>query len=204
MLYLKETSSDGDLLSIWKFEESTDELLRLFRDFRTKDEDEMNGYKSEKRQIEYLSVRALLLNALGHECQVLHDEAGKPSLTDEGSLHISISHTKGYASIFLSPNRNVGIDVEQISNRIFRVKNTFLNKMEQQVIDSNDKIQLLLCWSAKETVYKLIPGLSLEYWEQIIIKNLDMERNTILCEVDGKDIVSLKFRVFPEFVLVNS
>lgn len=204
MLYLKETSSDGELLSIWKFEESAEELLPLFPEWGQEFVNEIGGYKSERRQIEYLSVRALLLNALGHECQVFHADDGKPFLSDGDGMHVSISHTKGYASIFLSPNRNVGVDVEQISDRIFRVKNTFLSEEEQKNIDSSDKIQLLLCWSAKETVYKLMPGLSLEYWNQIIIRELDMNRNTILCWVRDRGEVSLKFRVFSEFVLVNS
>jgi phosphopantetheine--protein transferase-like protein len=49
----------------------------------------------------------------------------------------------------------VGIDIEAISPRILKIKEKFLSTNELECIDSTHEINhLLLCWSAKESVYK--------------------------------------------------
>lgn len=203
MLYHCDRNADGEILSIWKMDEPVEELLSLFPEKRCLYQSEVERHKSVKRRQEYLSVRALLLDALGHECDVFHDEMGKPSLP-EAHLRISISHTKGYAAIFLSPRREVGLDIEQFSDKIFHVRDKFLRAEEKQIIDSTDRTQLLLCWSAKEAVYKLYEGLRPEYWEQITIKALNMDQCVILAEVEDRPPVTLRFRVFPDFVMVHN
>ena len=201
MLYHCDRNAGGEILSIWKMDEPVEELLSLFPEKRCLYQSEVERHKSVKRRQEYLSVRALLLDALGHECDVFHDEMGKPSLPEE-HLRISISHTKGYAAILISPLREVGLDIEQFSDKVFHVRDKFLRAEEKQIIDSTDRIQLLLCWSAKEAVYKLYEGLRPEYWEQITIKALNMDQCVILAEVEDRPPVTLRFRVFPDFVMV--
>lgn len=203
MLYHCDRNADGEILSIWKMDEPAEDLLSLFSEKKGLYQSEVERHKSVKRRQEYLSVRALLLDALGHECDVFHDEMGKPSLSEE-HLRISISHTKGYAAILLSPLREVGLDIEQFSDKIFHVRDKFLRAEEKQIIDSIDRTQLLLCWSAKETVYKLYEGLRPEYWEQITVKALDMDQCVMLAEVEDRPPVSLRFRVFPDFVMVHN
>ena len=203
MLYHCDRNADGEILSIWKMDEPVEDLLSLFSEKKGLYQSEVERHKSVKRRQEYLSVRALLLDALGHECDVFHDEMGKPSLPEE-HLRISISHTKGYAAILLSPVREVGLDIEQFSDKIFHVRDKFLRAEEKQIIDSTDRTQLLLCWSAKEAVYKLYEGLRPEYWEQITVKALDMDQCVMLAEVEDRPPVSLRFRVFPDFVMVHN
>lgn len=203
MLYHCDRNADGEILSIWKMDEPVEDMLSLFSDKKGLYQSEVELHKSVKRRQEYLSVRALLLDALGHECDVFHDEMGKPSLSEE-HLRISISHTKGYAAILLSPVREVGLDIEQFSDKIFHVRDKFLRAEEKQIIDSTDRTQLLLCWSVKEAVYKLYEGLRPEYWEQITVKALDMDQCVMLAEVEDRPPVSLRFRVFPDFVMVHN
>ena len=203
MLYHCDRNADGEILSIWKMDEPVEDLLSLFSEKKDLYRSDVERHKSVKRRQEYLSVRALLLDALGHECDVFHDEMGKPSLSEE-HLRISISHTKGYAAILLSPLREVGLDIEQFSDKVFHVRDKFLRAEEKQIIDSTDRTQLLLCWSAKEAVYKLYEGLRPEYWEQITVKALDMDQCVMLAEVEDRPPVSLRFRVFPDFVMVHN
>lgn len=203
MLYHCDRNADGEILSIWKMDEPVEDLLSLFSDKKGLYQSEVERHKSVKRRQEYLSVRALLLDALGHECDVFHDEMGKPFLSEE-HLYISISHTKGYAAVLLSPRREVGLDIEQFSDKIFHVRDKFLRAEEQRIIDSTDRIPLLLCWSAKEAIYKLFEGLRPEYWEQITIKALDMEQCTIEADVEDRPSVTLRFRIFPDFVMVHN
>ncbi len=201
MLYKDETLANGDRLLLWKMEEPADELLLRFTTLREVYAADLSSYKSPKRVQEYLSVRMLLQIALGHEARIDHDEQGKPFLPDEPNARISISHTKNYAALYVSHRREVGVDIEQLSDRILRVKSKFLRERELSLIDEMDKVQLLLCWSAKEALYKLIPGLRPEYWEQLFLTGVDFALRTMSFDTPIGN-VTLSFRVDEEFVLV--
>lgn len=101
------------------------------------------------RQNERRTVRLLLAEMLGcDEVELQHLPNGKPVL--EG-FHISISHTRGYAAVMLSPTHEVGIDIEYQSDRVKRIASRFLRDDEQP----QQLAELLAYWSAKETLYKL-------------------------------------------------
>lgn len=204
MLCHQELLENGDTLAVWRMEESAEELLRLFVSCRSAYESEISSYKSDKRKIEYLAVRAALKSVLGRECLVGHEESGKPFIESTDNIRLSISHTKGYASVLVSSSRNVGVDVEQMSDRIFRVKNKFLDEFERLLCGDDDKVRLLLAWSAKEVIYKLVPGLRPEYWEQVRVVSFDMDNLKMDMEVEGIGIVPLFFTLFPDFVLVRN
>lgn len=111
------------------------------------------------RQRERSAVDGLLRKLLG-DASLQHDEAGKPLL--EG-YHISISHTVrrqgGYVAIMLSKSHEVGIDIEYVSDRIMRIAERFLRKDEKPVTVADH----LVCWCAKEAVYKLFSSDDLTY-----------------------------------------
>lgn len=202
MLFREETTAQGDRLLIWKMEESQSELLSRFTILRGEYEAAVAKFRSPKRVEEFLSVRALLRIALDHDVRVAHDEKGKPFLPEEPGWRLSISHTKQYASVYLSQHREVGVDIEQMSERIFRVKDKFLNEAERALLDERDRVQLLLCWSAKEAVYKVVPGLKADYWEEVFVKSLDLEKGEMVMSVKGADDMTLRFRTSEDFVIV--
>lgn len=111
------------------------------------------------RQRERSAVEGLIWKLLG-DATLQHDEAGKPLL--EG-YHISISHTVrrqgGYVAIMLSKSHEVGIDIEYVSNRIMKIAERFLRKDEKPVTVADH----LVCWCAKEAVYKLFSSDDLTY-----------------------------------------
>ena len=78
----------------------------------------------------------------------------------DGSYEISISHTRGYVVIVLHPNCPVGVDIEQISPKVYRVKNRFVSLKEQRILSMQPTVcelnMLLIFWSAKETLFKLL------------------------------------------------
>lgn len=111
------------------------------------------------RQRERCAVEGLLWKLHG-DATLQHDEAGKPLL--EG-YHISISHTVrrqgGYVAIMLSKSHEVGIDIEYVSDRIMKIAERFLRKDEKPVTVADH----LVCWCAKEAVYKLFSSDDLTY-----------------------------------------
>ena len=125
--------------------------------------------KSESRKQEWLSVRLLLKEILGEEKEIIYCESGKPKLKDQ-SYNLSISHTKGYIAIILNKNKYVGIDIERISNRVYNIRSRFLNKKEEAGISSlNELAHLLLHWSAKETLFKVLDENDIDFKTQLHI-----------------------------------
>lgn len=114
------------------------------------------------RQNERLAVQQLLTNMLDKKDIVIeHSPSGKPMI--EG-WHISVSHTRGYAAILLSRTQQVGIDIEYTSDRVGRIASRFLRNDEQP----RGIAELLIIWSAKETLYKLFSEDQLTFQEMRI------------------------------------
>ncbi|MDR2041705.1 MAG: 4'-phosphopantetheinyl transferase superfamily protein, partial [Tannerella sp.] len=156
--------STSPLWGIWKIEERWEELLALsewpdaYRSF-------LDSSRSEDRKTEWLAVRMLLRELLGHETRIAYHPQGAPYLPD-APYHISISHTKGYAAVLLHPDHPVGIDIEYRSERIRKLASRFLTEPELQLLGENPGIaELLTCWSAKETAFK-ITGQRIADWQK--------------------------------------
>ncbi|MEG1546114.1 MAG: 4'-phosphopantetheinyl transferase superfamily protein [Bacteroides sp.] len=154
---------------IWRIEESVDELLSLCSKpelYRAS----LAAFSSDKRRQEWLSVRILLSVLCGEEKEITYLPNGKPYLVDD-SYHISISHTRGYVAVILHPTEEVGIDIEQHSNRVGKVRSKFMQPSEEnQLVKANEICHLLLHWSAKETIYKLLGNEEVELLRDIHIE----------------------------------
>src|SRR5436190_1663294 len=56
-------------------------------------------------------------------------ETRKPFLENE-AYHFSISHCGNYAAVIVSSDHRVGVDIEQVSEKIEKVKHKFLSEAE--------------------------------------------------------------------------
>ena len=119
-------------LGIWKIEETVENFLSSSPQLIAVYRQEIAAYKSHTRQLEELAVYSLLWKMAGSPLTITHNAVGKPFVN---GWHISISHTKGYAAVIISPTVEVAIDIEYRSNR------------------------------AKETLYKYCSTQNLQYFE---------------------------------------
>lgn len=95
----------------------------------------------------------LLRQIFGREVVLSHDCSGKPTINIEGK-YISISHSNDWLAIAIS-NQPIGIDIEQLHERLQRVKHMFLNSSELEQLQPLTLRKLAICWSAKEAIYKI-------------------------------------------------
>lgn len=98
-------------------------------------------------------------------------------------IFISLSHCRARACIAISEVvKEFGIDIEEESEKLQRVKEKFINKAESKIIGTE---QLLLAWTIKEAVYKAagISGLPLR--DGIKIKSItnSAEPNVVKSEI---------------------
>ncbi len=79
----------------------------------------------------------------------------KPYLPDE-QYHFSISHCGRFAAAIVSSDKRVGIDIENITQRVHKVKHKFLNNEELKLVANyrNQTEILTLLWSCKEAMFK--------------------------------------------------
>lgn len=134
-------------LLLWKITETEEQLKGQLPEKVLKTIVHKN-YKSSSRRIEVMATYALLLSYLKIPSVVVHHKSNGQPLLD--GFYISISHTNGYACVLLSTQNMVAIDIEYHSDRIARIRSKFLRNDE--AFNSID--QLLVVWSAKETLYK--------------------------------------------------
>ena len=163
------TYKQGDLLvGIWKVDETIEQLRSMFHQFSIYEEDFMR-FSAEKRKQEWLAVRVLLKELCGEEKEIAYLPSGKPYLED-GSAFVSFSHTSGYVAVALHPSAEVGVDIEQYGTRVQRVASRFIREDEKVSVESGDEIYaLLLHWSAKETMFKLMKDEAVDFIKHLHI-----------------------------------
>ena len=140
--------------SVWKMEESLDTLFSLLPDVRRVScEQEMQRFTSDRRKLEWLSVRVLLYSMLQEDKEIGYSSEGKPHLTDNSSF-ISISHTKGYVAVILSSVAPVGIDIEQYGQRVKRVYDRFIRSDERvEPYQGDETWSMLLHWKMLTLIF---------------------------------------------------
>ena len=147
---------DGGGIAVWRIKESVEELYALLETSRF--DSALATISHEVRRAEWLAVRVLISQLLGVDKEVAYQPSGRPYLAD-GSYHISISHTKGYAAIAYHSCCPVGVDVEYIAHRVERIAHRFTHPSESTYIDvcnAGDRLMYwLINWSAKEALYKV-------------------------------------------------
>ena len=131
---------------------------------------EFERLKAPSRKLEYLAVRVLLKTMLGKEVRIGHEPSGKPFLTG-GEYHVSISHTKGYVAVGLHESAQPGIDIEVYGERVRKVESRFIREdemPERARMESREELyQLLLHWSAKETMYKVLDMAEVDFLQHL-------------------------------------
>ncbi|MFV0537450.1 MAG: 4'-phosphopantetheinyl transferase family protein [Dysgonomonas sp.] len=202
MLYSREYITETTLLGIWKIEESREELLSML-DYH---EWVQNIYsiKSESRVLEILAARVLFKELLGEEKEIYYNSSGKPFFTDE-SYHISVSHTRGYVGVALNKNKFLGLDLEQISEKIFRVRSRLISPHEY-IDENNELIHLLLHWSAKEAMIKFLDVEGIDIRKHLFIdKFIPRERGCFPASESRTEThyqFDVYYRVEKDFVVV--
>jgi phosphopantetheinyl transferase len=194
---------------IWKIEESWEELLRQL-DCPEAYLPVLKRYKADSRKAEWLAVRVLLKELTGSEQAIAYRNTGAPYLPD-AAWHISISHTKGFAAVALSPDKPVGIDIEYHSERIHRIKSRFLCEDEFQLLGDNPSTnELLVCWSAKETVFKMLDQKTADMQTDLHIlefKPLSLDKGMIIVQESispQSSTFRIAYLITPDFVVTYS
>lgn len=175
VIYNKDID-DQTILAVWKIEETEEELFSGLQ-FKQHELDLIATLSNSKRRMHWLSTRLLLRKMLRTDqyidCRM--DEHGKPYLVNS-DYHISLSHSYDYAAVMIGKNRSVGLDIELIKDKIYRIQQKFLNTEELAIPGLKDHTQALyVCWCAKEAVYKWYGKKELEFKKHMHIQPFNLQ-----------------------------
>ena len=193
---------DNDpIVAVMPIEEDSDTLLSYleYKDIYREDLEKM----SESRKREWLTVRVLLKKMAGEEKIIDYLPSGKPYIND-ASWKIGISHTKNYAAIILDKRNEVAIDIEYISPRVNKIRSRFMSEKEERNLSKEKElVHLLLHWSAKESLYKLLDEQKTEFKTQLSIMDFEPkidEWSTFSAKAHG-DSFTVHYFVNADYVL---
>ena len=212
MIYY-DKQTDGIRVVVWHVTEEYEELLGMLPDADSVQNEAEQQFSSEFRRVEWTAVHVLLYTVLDRQVHISYNEQGAPMLPDYEGLHISISHTKGYVAIALSETAVVGIDVEQIERlnnnqfddkekmpRVEKVRNRFMRDDEY----AETLVGMLLHWSAKETVFKVLGREGVDFQDEMKVQPFDetqYEGDFQLEDMKEDDTYIIYYKVFDDFVL---
>lgn len=202
-VFYKKEVEDG-FIAIWDITESVDFLLdkaELLESELVK----FNSITNRTRKLEFLCVRALLNEILGRKILIQYEGSGRPIIDHD--KFISISHAKNFVGIHFSKHKEVGIDLEIVSERVKRIQQRFLNTTELNAVNRKKEVKtLILLWSAKECIFKMMPHLNIDFRDNIEVHVPDVENKGVFFAefINNDEIYSLKlaYQFIRNFVLV--
>ncbi|MDB5287317.1 MAG: 4-phosphopantetheinyl transferase [Mucilaginibacter sp.] len=195
--YRQQVDDDTEF-ALWKIEETADELYQQLKLNDTEKAFTKQLSKS-KRYLHWLGTRVLLRKMLRTEeyidCEV--DAHGKPYLVSL-PYHISLSHSFDYAAVMISKSSHVGIDIEQVKQKVERIAGKFMRPEELAFIDQQQKIDhLYVCWCAKEAVYKCYGQKEVSFVNNIFLQPFCYQpqgQGTVQATLD-KDTINFSYQV---------
>ena len=193
---VQKSISNNISLSIWSIEESLDFFLSNLR--LTKNcEQRLDKLRSDEMKKQFLAVRKLIqLNGISLD-SLSYSSEGIPFLNNE--KNISISHTKGFSAIAISP-KPVGIDIQDFRDKILNISTKFINSEEIDLIDPSSIKELTLVWCIKEATYKIHRKAGLDFKSEIKIQSISDNLTHSIIKVEKLD----KKHFFESFNITES
>ena len=165
--FYQESIDEHTKVAIWKIEEDDEfylSKLSLFENEQAK----LERINVPHKKTEWLASRYLLklLVADAQPIKLIKTAEGKPKIEGK-DLEISLSHSHNYVAAMVGKTP-LGIDIEEIHPKIFRIQHKFLRPEELEAIDKKNALShTYQIWSAKEALYKFYGLGRLRFKEQI-------------------------------------
>ena len=207
-LILEQNVDDSIYLGIWKITEPV-EILNHLLGLDDIDKEFFETISNELRKKHWLCSRLILQKLIPDKnLRIIYDEYGKPVIPFFNG-NFSVSHSGDFAAAIVSYDMEVGIDIEKIHDRIERVADRFLSVEELFWIRTgNRNKKLLICWGAKESLYKIHGKPDVDFQKDIRIEPFDylcIEEGDCKASMntpDGVEFYNVFYRKIEDYMLV--
>lgn len=136
------------------------------------DQEELSKYLTDKRKLQWYASRYTLKQLLNlNEVIFLQkDSFGKPRV-ENSDINISISHTQHMVAAMSNDQYSIGVDVEEIKDKVIRIAPKFTTEKECSLMSKEHEKELLITiWSAKESIYKMYSQKQLDFKDHILLE----------------------------------
>lgn len=194
--YSKQIDADTEF-ALWKIEEDAEELYVQLQ-LNEYEKAFVEQLKHGKRHLHWLGTRVLLRKMLRTDeyidCKI--DAHGKPYLVNL-PYHISLSHSFDYAAVMISKSGPVGIDIEEVRQKVERIAHKFMTPTELSAIaDDQYKIKALYAaWCAKEAVYKCYGQKEISFADNISLAPFKYQAEGAIIAQLHKNDIELNYNV---------
>ena len=184
---------------IWEIDESFHDLQSKV-DLSQHSLKLLNQKKSEIQKKQFLAIRNVFKLLSIEDNEVKYDKVGKPIFSQNKIL--SISHSGNYAAVIIS-DQSVGIDIEKINGKAYKIKHKFLHIELNYPQELNNQTSLVY-WNIKESIYKAMGITGIDFKKNILA--LPLAINSSKCKswyVNNDDIYSFEtyFRISKNYTL---
>lgn len=205
-IVLNKEVNDNARLIVFNYRNVTEEELRPYTRLNPEEEAIISKFTNTNRRKEWVAIRYFLQNVLEYkDCNIVYNESGAPKLQNP-DLNISLSHSSGLAAIILSDSFKLGVDIEVKSNKALRTQSKYLSEAEMGFLDKKNRgTHALVCWSAKESAYKLLDRKGVQFIDNMRVKPFRLNNEGIvtvkLFYEDGLREYNINYERDAEYVL---
>lgn len=121
--------------------------------------------KKEILGIRYLRNKIIGLTDINYDSQI-----GYPFISN--GPYISISHSNNLVALAINPKKIIGVDIEKISDRVFKLAHKFLSEKELSQLMELSALEITKYWSIKEVLYKIAHVKSMSFKNDLEVKNV--------------------------------
>jgi 4'-phosphopantetheinyl transferase len=191
--------------ALWRITEDEEWFTSQVNPFETIPENLTNQFK----RLEFLAGRVLLKELLRKWKLpfegLTKDEAGKPFFKNL-DVHLSLSHSYPYVAAIVDRKKIVGIDLEQLKEKLLRIAPRVLSSTELEDA-AHDLTKHCIYWCAKETLIKIYGRKHLTLSKNLAIDPFVLQKNEglITGKIIADDMVAtipLKYLVYDNFIVV--
>ena len=153
------------LCKLWRIDDSED-IMDPNNELNSDDYQIFLSRKANHMKRQFLASRKLI-ELVDPDLRVSYKD-DIPILSD--NRNISISHSEKLATILISKEDGIGVDVEKIKDKVHSIAPKFLNPDETGFLGKSPSTrQLIRAWTAKEAVYKALKKPGISFSDNIIL-----------------------------------
>jgi phosphopantetheinyl transferase len=194
MPFIYKIEDSNFKLGVWEITEEKDFFYTKLGFCSTK--------KSGSKRLQYMASR-LILKELDSDFDYNNCNdwmLNKPFYIDN-SYYFNISHSGIFVVAILSKEMNVGIDVQQYTDRINTIRFKFLNREEIELLakfNRNEQCDIsLLFWTVKESILKYIGNSAFDYLNDITIHEYNPNsNNSVFVKVRNYEKNAMEIKCF--------
>lgn len=184
-----QMKTDAFEVLVWKIEEGIEFFFQELR-FSFVESQEYVNISNESRKLEWLVSRFVQRQLIKDSLR--KDEFGKPFLANQAG-YISLAHCKDFAAAIYAKKGPVGIDIEPIHDKAFRIADKFLSEEELKFVDASiQPDHIISSWCVKEAVYKWYGKRSLSFKNNIKMRSFQLTDKAVIVDFERDNIQAIK------------